>query len=131
MTTTLAPEAERMIEVYTEWLNKHHEDNEDDYRITRGDYDLVLGDEPKVLLDWAEREDRIIRLYANAYHDEGGPCYLTGFFSFDDGIRYGDNQVNEDPKWILDAMVQEFDTLHALIWTDGAYNPDSLPQERG
>jgi hypothetical protein len=122
-------EPERMIEVYSDWLNKHHEANDDDYRISRADYDEVPGDEARVLFDWDQREDRLIRIYANAYHDEGGPCFLTGFFSYDDGIRYGDDQPNDEPRWVLDAMVQEFDTLHSLIWTDGHYDPATLPQE--
>lgn len=122
-----------MIEVYSDWLNKHAEANGDNYCIIRADYDEVPGDEPQVLLDWRHQDDRIIHIYANAFHDEGGPCFLTGFLSFYDGIRY-DNETKEmrrmeDPHWTLDALVQEFDTLHSMIYRDGAYDPASLPQE--
>lgn len=127
----LNPEAEKMIEVLTNWLNKHHEANGDDALVNRANYDEVPHDEPRILLDWNQDGDRIIRLYANAYHDEGGPAYLTGFFDYDDGMRW-DNETRSmepivEPNWTLDAMVFEFDTLHTMIWSDGQYNPDHLP----
>jgi hypothetical protein len=133
-------EAERMIEVFTDWLNKHHEANDDDYRITRNDYtsDISLGDthfhdEPLILADVLIDEgfhlaQRIIILHADPYHDEGGPNRLTGFFSHDDGYRVDTlHEDHEQPRWILDAMVQYFDTMHQMIFTDGHYAPASLP----
>jgi hypothetical protein len=128
----LSDEDEKMLEVFTDWLNKHHEANNEDYRLTRDSYN-EYSDPPRVLFDIARDGSRTIQLYANPYHDEGGPNILTGFFEYDDGIRF-DNESKRmepmvEPAWYLRAMVQEFDTLHALIWTDGGYNTNSLPQE--
>ena len=121
-------EHEKMIEVFTEWLNRWHTENDaDGIQLTREEYDLY-DDPPRVLADneLQGQEIRIITLYAHPYHDEGGPNFLTGFFSWDDGFRY--ERDDEEPHWILDALVQYFDTDYNMIFRGGNYDPASLPQ---
>jgi hypothetical protein len=116
-------QAEKMIEVYTEWLNKWHEAENTDYLINREHYNEG-GDLPRILFD--EKlfpglilERRVLCLYADPYKDEGGPAILTAFFAY----------VDDEEGWTLDTLMQYFDTEDRVIYINGAYSPTSLPEE--
>ena len=116
---------EEMLEKYTEWLNIHAEANNEDFRVSREMYD-ELGEEgsPRVLFDnrcmeGLMFEDRVIRITADPFHDEGGPAFLTAWFSWVKFVHfYG---------WEMTHMVQEFDTYKNFIVADGKFT--SLPEE--
>lgn len=111
---SLNPEAEKMIGVFSDFLNAHSLANhEEDNLVIRANYDEE-NDPPRVLLDHADFIDeyRIIHLYAHPYHDEGGPNRLTGFFS---GWR---NQAGEI-EWDLDELIQYFDATYSVILDNG------------
>lgn len=99
-------------------------------------------DPPRLVMDWTDpedKEDRIIQLRATPYHDEGGPSQLTGFFELDNGVRWVQSQSVEtgersgkfekvdEERWVLKAVLCEFDTIHSLLFTDGKLNEDVLP----
>jgi len=111
-------QSEKMIEVYSGWLNRHHAANEDDHQVLRAHYD-EWDDPPRVLLDThlltrTIYERRIITLICSPYHDEGGPAILTGFF---------------DDEGTLRTMLCNFDTDDSVIFINGAYDPATLPLE--
>src|SRR5215831_15252430 len=79
MPTRFDPETEKMIEVFSDFLNAHFADNRDETMVRREDYD-EYDDPPKIYADNEINWDyRIITLYAHPFHDEGGPNILTGF----------------------------------------------------
>jgi hypothetical protein len=115
-------EAEKMIQVFSDWLNKHHEANGETHRVIRDHYN-EWDDAPRVLFDenvfpGSILERRALCLYTSPYHDEGGPNILTGFFAYDD--------LN---GWSLDTLLQYFDTEDHVVYINGAYEPTSLPEE--
>jgi hypothetical protein len=75
---------------------------------------------------------RIIQVSCTPYHDEGGHAVLTGFFEYDDGWCWNEGKAqmgyNKDPEWYLRAVLQEFDTLHCLIYSDGQVQFNFEPQ---
>lgn len=104
-------QCEKMIEVYSEWLNQHHAANGESFRVSRSNYD-EYNDPPQLLLDSDKilsgsiYERRIITLICSPYHDEGGPAILTAFF---DGNH-------------LHTMLQHFDTDDSIIFLNGRYD---------
>ena len=130
MTTTptnLSPEAEKMIEVFTDFINCHAAANREEYIVTRSDYEYQqhgVNDSPKILSDLthaiyvAEGDLRIITLYASPFHDEGGPNILTGFF----------RRTWSDEAWDLDELLQYFDTDYSVILHNG-HRSDAWPEE--
>ena len=115
-------QTEKMIGVFTDFLNAHHKANNEDFTVERKHYDEE-NDPPRTLLDHADfvNETRLIQLYAHPYHDEGGPNILTGFFS---GWR---NKAGE-LEWDLDELLQCFDTQYAVI-LDNGHRSDAWPKE--
>jgi len=125
MTPTTSPEAEKMIEVFSDFLNAHAADNREEYIVKRSDYD-EYDDPPKVLLDhiYAGDSIRVISLYAHPFHDEGGPNFLTGFF----------RNWGPDDSWDLDELLQYFDTDYTVILHNGLRSdawPESMRQNAG
>lgn len=120
----LNPEAEKMIEVFTDFVNCHLAAQRDDYTISRKDYDYQdegYDGTPKILLDQVLLKDtiyehRIITIYADPYQDEGGPNHLTGFFRPYDG------------GWDLDELLQLFDTEYHTLLENG-HRTDAWPEE--
>lgn len=81
--------------------------------------------------------------------DEGGPQTLTGFFDANTiaYYKYKLGHVTSEPNWghtepsswsydhteldgwVLDSMVQEFDTDRRMVWEDGAFS--NTPESQG
>lgn len=111
-------EMERMLEVFTEWLNKWQEAEQSDYRIERSNYD-ECDDPPRLLnrsiiLPGTIYERYIVTVICNPLHDEGGPNILTGFFN---------------PEGDLETVIQYFDTMDSAFYINGAFDPAALPEE--
>lgn len=119
-------EAEKMIEVFTDFINAHAADNREDTILRREDYEpdpaWGIEDSPRVIFDnqhYFYRQQRTIQLYVNPFHDEGGPSLLTGFFSQWEG-QNGDS-------WDLDELLLFFDTEYATIIHNGL-RTDAWPE---
>ena len=105
--------SEKMLEVHTEWLNKHLEADGSKYRISRQRYD-EYDDPPRLLEDFdilpgTIYQRRIVVLLANPFHEE--PTILTGFF---------------DELGQLDTLMQYFDTDDSIIYQNRALS--ALPE---
>lgn len=127
MSDRLSKEAEGVLEIFTDYLNEWHEEDRDliGPTITRADYDDDQYDlHPRVLLDHIEgdTQTRIIRIWADPFHDEGGPNILTAFYS------------RPAIDWELDLILQWFDTTYEVVYKDGQLRgPSGMIQveERG
>lgn len=97
-----------VLERHRDWLNAHHRANgEPELGVGLGQYLELEGDEPAILLNEilsdsrGKLDRRMLVVSCSPYHDEGGHSILTAWF------RDGE----------LDAVAQEFDTYHDMIWT--------------
>lgn len=107
-----SPMAETALAAFTDFLNFHHEANDEDYRVDRAHYAMT----PIILCAYAPMPTAegnldphlslraTLTILADPYGDEGGPSILTAFF---------------DDFGNLAALIQEFDTIHTLILTEG------------
>jgi hypothetical protein len=122
MSMTLTSEqAEKMIEVFTDWLNELNARNARQGEtpqapITRADWDDEH-DSPQILSDVINCAgsiiaQRIVSLLANPFHDEGSTTVMTGFFSHDD--------FSEVHTWELDLLVSCNDTTYSVVYQEGA-----------
>lgn len=128
----------QMLEGHAEWLNGwaryHGEVGAEELSVNLESYWLEEDDCPRLLADLVyEEERRLVAMSATPFHDEGGPCTLTGWLVWDDGQRWVEwksapgewpttsfrNEQVEEPRWELVAMVQEFDGMHELIAAQG------------
>jgi hypothetical protein len=124
-----------VLETHAAWLNGWHEHMDEDTRVKLDDYWLDLGDTgvdgPVLLLDtWSTIRDeehwnagarygedhRMLVIECTPYHDEGGSSVLTAFLERDwqDGVL-----GYEAGEWELRCLVQEFDTIHDLLMSEG------------
>lgn len=103
------PATEKIIELYSQWLNTHHRANDEDVVVKREDYD-EYDDAPRVLSDVRTDYYRIVTLSLTPYHD--GHATLVAFVT--------EHRVH--------AIVQEFDTNVHMIYEDGEFVSASLPR---
>lgn len=111
---------------HTEWLNAWHEDHGDvlengaPVRVTRENYDEY--DDPAKILNWVFTDRLMVTIYANPYHDEGGPTILTAIFEhafeLSDNEQWGYDPHKDMP---LEILIMSFDTLAQVIWDHGEF----------
>ncbi len=117
MAYTLDEQYEEVLTKFTEWLNLWHADSDipDETQVTRAMYD-ECDDPPRILsVDFHQgslHKTKVVTIYANPYHDEGGPNVLTAFF---------DSWLERDDKWILADIIQDFDARRQYILNNGKF----------
>jgi hypothetical protein len=113
---------EQVIAAYSEWLNAWHKHNDGEENVVRREMYDEYGTHPEVMLDQTFNEDniygdRMIRVWADPYHDEGGGSMLTAWFTLTP--ETADRLWPEQVEWQLDFLVQEFDTDKQFIMEHG------------
>lgn len=129
MTDEQRARCDEAIDKFTEWLNAHHEANNETWtnedgevvpvRVTKESY-FEYDDPPHLLLDTREGETyyRIMVFSLNPYHDEGGPNQMTCYFDDDSRPVWS---LLDKGEVVLRHMDQLFDTMIQPVWDEGKF----------
>lgn len=125
------------VQTYCDWLNHWTTAQGDDRTYTLEEFGIHSDNAPGSDLNphgWIRvgtiitlDEETKLAIIELTDGDEGGPHQLTLWFK---AITKPYSETAAFPitvGWELTDMLQEFDTLRQLIFTDGSFNPHTLP----